>query len=146
MKVYLPDASDGWEATWFERGTLDPAPLTCGGVAIGFEICTEMLFTDLAWKIGRPGAQIIAAPRVTGGHPRWRLAASLVAIMSGCFVASANRRSYDSDDFAGQSCIVSPEGDVLAETTADAPVATVTVDLRDAVMAKQTYPRNLPAE
>ena len=27
-KVYLPDAPDGWEATWFRRGTLDPSLLT----------------------------------------------------------------------------------------------------------------------
>ena len=143
-KVYLPDAPDGWEATWFERGTLDPAPVTCAGVAIGFQICTEMLFTDLAWKIGRAGAQLIAAPRATGGHRRWRLAASLMAIVSGCFVASANRRSYGSDDFAGQSWIISPEGEVLAETTADRPVATVTIDIADVTTAKQMYPRNLP--
>jgi len=58
------------------------------------QICTEMLFTDLAWNIGRAGAHIIAAPRATGGHRRWRLAASLMGIVSGCFVASANRRSY----------------------------------------------------
>jgi N-carbamoylputrescine amidase len=143
-KVYLPDAPDGWEATWFARGTLDPSPLTCDGVRVGFQLCTEMLFTELSWNIGRAGAQIIAAPRATGGHRRWRLAASLMGIVSGCFVASANRRSYERDDFAGQSWIVSPEGDILAETTADAPIATVTIDLREATKAKQTYPRNLP--
>jgi predicted amidohydrolase len=59
-------------------------------------------------------------------------------------VATANRRSYESDAFAGQSWIVSPEGNILAETTADAPIATVTVDLADVAAAKQTYPRNLP--
>lgn len=64
--------------------------------------------------------------------------------VSGCFVASANRRSYERADFAGASWIVSPEGDILAETTADAPIASVTIDLREATTAKQTYPRNLP--
>src|SRR2546426_5020625 len=54
-----------------------------------------MLFTELSWKIGRAGAHLIAAPRATGGHRRWRAAASLMAIVSGCFVASANRRSYE---------------------------------------------------
>jgi N-carbamoylputrescine amidase len=62
----------------------------------------------------------------------------------GGFVASANRRSYSGDDFAGQSWIVSPEGDVLAETTARAPIATVTVNLAEATAARATYPRNLP--
>lgn len=143
-KVYLPDAPDGWEATWFARGTLDPAPLVCNGVRVGFQVCTEMLFTDLAWRIGRAGADLIAAPRATSGHRRWRLAAALMGIVSGCFVASANRRSYETDDFAGHSWIVSPEGDILAETTPDAPVATISIDLADVTLAKRTYPRNLP--
>ena len=69
-KAYLPDAPDGWEATWFARGTLDPSPLSCNGVRIGFQLCTEMLFTELAWKIGRAGAHIIAAPRATGAGDR----------------------------------------------------------------------------
>ena len=102
-----------------------------------------MLFTDVSWRLGRAGAQIIAAPRATGGHRRWRAAASLVAVVSGCFVASSNRRSYEGDDFVGQSWIISPEGDVLAETTADAPFASVDIDIREATSAKEMYPRNL---
>jgi predicted amidohydrolase len=70
-------------------------------------------------------------------------AASLVAIVSGCFVASANRRSYDRDDFRGQSWIISPEGKLLAETTPGRPFETVEIDLRRADSAKATYPRNL---
>jgi predicted amidohydrolase len=58
--------------------------------------------------------------------------------------ACANRRSHERDDFVGQSWIVSPEGDILAETTAEAPIATVDIDVREATSAKQTYPRNLP--
>jgi N-carbamoylputrescine amidase len=143
-KVLLPDGPDGWEATWFDRGSLDPCSLTCNDVRVGFQLCTEMLFTDLSWRIGRAGAHLIAAPRATGGHRRWRAAASLMAIVSGCFVASANRRSYDRDDFAGQSWIVSPEGVILAETTAEAPIATADIDVGEATSAKQTYPRNLP--
>jgi len=142
-KVYLPDAPDGREATWFDRGSLDPSPLSFRDLRVGFQLCTEMLFTELSWRIGRAGAHLIAAPRATGGHRRWRAAASLMAIVSGCFVASANRRSYDRDDFVGQSWVVSPEGEVLTETRAEAPVATVDIDVREATSAKQTYPRNL---
>jgi len=88
-KVYLPDGPDGWEATWFDRGSLDPSLLTCDDVRVGFQLCTEMLFTDVSWRLGRAGAQIIAAPRATGGH-----------------------RRYEGDDFVGQSWIISPEGDI----------------------------------
>jgi N-carbamoylputrescine amidase len=107
-------------------------------------MCTEMLFTDFAWKMGHAGAHLIAAPRATGGHRRWATAAVLMAIVSGCFVASANRRSHADDRFAGQSCVVSPEGEVLAETSVEKPFATVAIDLREAEAAKLAYPQNVP--
>jgi N-carbamoylputrescine amidase len=72
------------------------------------------------------------------------MAACMAAVMSGCFVASANRRSYDSEAFAGRSWPVSPEGEILGETSADMPSLTVDIDLEEAVRAKSTYPRNLP--
>jgi N-carbamoylputrescine amidase len=64
--------------------------------------------------------------------------------MAGAFVASTNRRSYDNDAFAGRSWLVSPEGDILLETTADSPFLTADVDLTAADRAKQSYPRNIP--
>ena len=142
-KVYLPDEPDGRETAWFDRGGLDPSPLALRSVRVGFQMCTEMLFTELSWRIGRSGAQLLAAPRATGGHRRWLAAAALMAIVSGCFVASANRRSYERDDFCGQSWIISPDGELLAETTASRPFETVEIDLRRADSAKATYPRNL---
>ena len=104
----------------------------------------ELLFTQAAWEIGHRGGQLIAAPRATGGHQRWPMAACLAAIMAGCFVASTNRRSYDNDAFAGRSWLVSPEGEILLETSAASPFLTADIDLTAADRAKQTYPRNIP--
>jgi N-carbamoylputrescine amidase len=142
-KYYLPDEPDGRESTWFARG--DPAfsPTPIGPVKVGFQICTELFFTEPSREIARGGGHLIAAPRATGGHRRWPTAAAMAAIVSGCFVASSNRRSFDSDAFAGRSWIVSPDGETLAETTAQRPCVTVEIDPKDADRAKQTYPRNL---
>jgi N-carbamoylputrescine amidase len=142
-KYYLPDEPDGWEATWFAPGDRQFAPIAVGPLTVGFQLCTELLFTEPAWEIGRGGAHLIAAPRATGGHRRWPMAACMAAVMSGCFVASANRRSYDSAAFAGCSWLVSPEGEILGETSADRPYLTVEIDLEEANRAKHTYPRNL---
>jgi N-carbamoylputrescine amidase len=143
-KYYLPEEPDGWEATWFDRGD-DQFPVqAAAGVQVGFQLCTELLFSQAAWEIGHRGGQLIAAPRATGGHQRWPLAACLAAIMAGAFVASTNRRSYDNDAFAGRSWLVSPEGNILLETTADSPFLTADVDVAAADRAKQTYPRNIP--
>jgi N-carbamoylputrescine amidase len=142
-KYYLPDEPDGRETTWFASGDRHFTPVTIGELSVGFQVCTELLFTEASHEIGRGGAHLIAAPRATGGHPRWALAASLAAIMSGCFVASPNRRSEDGQAFSGGSSVVSPEGEVLAKTDAASPYVTVEIDLKDAVRAKRTYPRNL---
>src|SRR6266550_976164 len=142
-KYYLPDEPDGWEASWFARGDRSFTPIPVGPATVGFQICTELLFTEPAREIGRRGAHLIAAPRATGGHRRWPMAACMAAVMSGCFVASANRRSYDSETFAGRSWLVSPDGEVLGETSADMPFLTAEIDLVTADRAKQTYPRNL---
>lgn len=142
-KYWLPEEPDGWEATWFARGDGRFAPIAVGALSVGFQICTELLFSDASREIGRAGAQLIAAPRATGGHRRWPMAAAMAAVMSGCFVASANRRSRDGLAFAGGSWLVSPEGELLAETNADRPFATAEIDPDVATRAKQTYPRNL---
>lgn len=142
-KYALPDEPDGWEATWFTPGARPVAPLTVGALRVGFQLCTELLFTELARDLGQRGAHLIAAPRATGGHRRWPMAACMAAIMAGCFVASANRRSYDRDGFAGRSWVVSPEGDILAETSADVPFVTVEVDLDEVTHAQATYPRTM---
>lgn len=142
-KYYLPDEPDGWEATWFAQGDRHFTPLVVGPLTVGFQLCTELLFTEPACAIGRGGAHLIAAPRATSGHRRWSMAACMAAVMSGCFVASPNRRSYDSEAFAGRSWLVSPEGEILGETSVDTPFLTVEVDVEEAVRAKATYPRNL---
>ncbi|HEY3112071.1 MAG TPA: carbon-nitrogen hydrolase family protein [Gemmatimonadaceae bacterium] len=142
-KFYLPDEPDGRESTWFARGDRSFTPIAVGPLTVGFQICTELLFTEPAREIGRRGAHLIAAPRATGGHRRWNMAACMAAVMSGCFVASANRRSDDSAAFAGRSWLVSPEGEILGETSADVPYLTVEIDLEEANRAKDTYPRNL---
>ena len=142
-KYYLPDEPDGWEASWFDRGDREFPPESAGTVKVGFQLCTELLFSQAAWEIGQQGGQLIAAPRATGGHRRWPMAACLAAIMAGCFVASTNRRSYDNDAFAGRSWLVSPEGEILLETSVESPFLTAEVDFIAVDRARQTYPRNL---
>jgi predicted amidohydrolase len=69
--------------------------------------------------------------------------ACLAANMAGCFVASANRRSYDSKAFAGRSWLISPEGEIVLETSVDEPFLSAEVDLSAVERARHSYPRNL---
>lgn len=142
-KWYLPDAPDGRETLWFDQGDRNFAPVTIGDVRVGFQLCSEMMYPEHARAIGLSGGHLIAQPRATSGNRRWPIAAAMTAITSGCFVATANRRSFDRDWFPGGSWIISPEGEELAGTTPDKPFATAAVDLRQADRAKTSYPRDM---
>jgi N-carbamoylputrescine amidase len=64
----------------------------------------------------------------------------MAAIVSGAFVLSSNRVG---EDFGGHGWVISPEGEVIAETSRDEPFLTVSINLKEAELAKQTYPRNI---
>ena len=103
-------------------------------------VCTELMVSTAARGLGQSGVQVIAAPRATGGHPRWEVAARMTAIAAGAFVVTANRRGAT---LAGGSWIVAPDGDILARTNLSAPIVSLEIDLALVDSARLTYPRNV---
>jgi N-carbamoylputrescine amidase len=141
-KYYLPNEEDFYERCWFDRNQRDFTLAHVEDLAIGFLICTEVMFNEWARSYGKQGANIIAVPRASGDHERWILAPRMAAIVSGAFVISSNR--VDEDSFGGRGLIIGPNGEVLASTSRQRPFATVDIDLRESVEAKKTYPRDVP--
>jgi|GEM_PF-5835319 len=88
-------------------------------------------FNEWARLYGKQGVHIIAVPR----------ALRMAAIVSGAFVLSSNRVGRE---FSGYGWIVSPEGEVISSTSRDEKFVTVSIDLREAELAKRSYPRNIP--
>jgi N-carbamoylputrescine amidase len=142
-KWYLPDAPIARETTWFSQGDRNFSPVKADTLDVGFQLCSEMMFPEHAREIGFSDAHLIAQPRAGGSGRHWRVASEMSAIASGCYVASANRRSVERDWFSGGSWVLSPHARVLAETTAEEPVVTVEIDLTTAEQAKTHYPRDL---
>jgi N-carbamoylputrescine amidase len=142
-KWYLPDVPRAREAIWFDQGDSDFSPAACGPLRVGFQLCSEIMFPEHAREIGWADAHLIAQPRATGGARRWRAACEMSAIASGCYVVSANRRSYSRDWFPGDGWLLSPEAELLGETTAAQPFVSVEIDIGAAESAKATYPRDL---
>src|SRR5215472_14838463 len=140
-KYYLPNEAGFYERCWFDRGRREFTLARVQELAIGFLICSEVMFNERARYYGGQGANIIAVPRATGGHERWVVAARMAAIASGAFVISSNRAQ--DRVFGGRGLVVGPDGDVLASTSSPAPFATVDIDLAESTRAKNTYPRDL---
>jgi N-carbamoylputrescine amidase len=142
-KWYLPDAAVARETVWFNHGDRNFSPVDAGSIEVGFQLCSEMMFPEHAREIGFCGAHLIVQPRATGGAKRWKVASEMSAVASGCYIATANRRSHERDWFAGGSWVLSPEAHCLAETSPEVPFATAVIDLAVAEKAKQQYPRDL---
>ncbi|MDH2350292.1 carbon-nitrogen hydrolase family protein [Bradyrhizobium sp. SSUT112] len=139
-KAWLPEQEGGWEATWFDRGPQSVPAVRDDELCYAELVCTEIIVSEAARRLGQAGVQLIATPRATGGHARWEVATQMAAIASGAFVVTANRRG---GSLAGGSWIVAPDGDILARTSVEIPVIWLDIDLSLADAAKQTYPRNV---
>jgi N-carbamoylputrescine amidase len=139
-KALLPQQEGGWEETWFDRGPQPPKAVRDGEFCYSEMVCTELMVSAAARGLGQSGVQVIAAPRATGGHPRWEVAARMTAIAAGAFVATANRRGAK---LTGGSWIVAPDGDILTRTSLAAPIVSLEIDLALVANARLTYPRNV---
>jgi len=139
-KALLPQQQGGWEETWFDRGSQYPEAVRDGEFCFSEMVCTELMVSTAARGLGQSGVQVIAAPRATGGHPRWEVASRMTAIAAGAFVVTANRRGAK---LAGGSWIVAPDGDILARTNVSTPIVSHEIDLAQVDSARLTYPRNV---
>ena len=144
-KYYLPNESGYWEANWYDRG--EPVFDTCEalGVTIGIQICTEMWFFEWARHFARNGVDLLCVPRATphASTDKWLAGGRAAAVCSGAYCLSSNLWNPPDAkaDCGGVGWIISPEGDVLAETDTEAPFASVDLDIEFARRSKQTYPR-----
>jgi predicted amidohydrolase len=142
-KWYLPEAPTAQEMLWFNQGDCNFAPVRAGTICIGFQLCSEMMFTEHARDMGFDGAHLVVQPRASGQAARWRIASEMAPIASGCYVASSNRCSFSHDLFGGSSWVLSPDAHALCQTTKERPFATTEIDLAAAEHAKLHYPRDL---
>lgn len=144
-KHYLPDEAGFWEASWYQPGdgtfkTFDTAQAKCGML-----ICTDIWFLERARQYGRAGAQLIVNPRANypGEQDRamWQIATQAAAFSSGAWVLTSNLLPPDADEEAcAHAWIVSPDGEVVAQTSSEQPFVTYDLDLGAALDAKTRYP------
>lgn len=143
-KSYLPDEAGFFEARWYTAGDKRFPLTTLGPLRAGFMICSDMWFMHAARQMGKQGANLIVSPRCSEAVSlsKWQAGAISAAFIAGAFLVSTNRFSPDGL-FGGSSWVISPDGDVLAETSAISPFVTIEIDLAAADTAKLGYPRYL---
>lgn len=133
-KIHLPEEKGYWETSHYEPGDEGPRVVTGLSMPAGLQICSDVNRPQGFQLLAAQGAGVVFAPRATppGTYDRWRLILRANAVMSGAWVVSVNRpRPEHGAAIGGPSLVISPTGEVLAETTdavvvADLDPATVT--------------------
>jgi N-carbamoylputrescine amidase len=141
-KFFMPDEPGGWEARWFTRGDHDFAPFRAGDLSFGLNICSELWALETYGNYARAGVHAVLSPRATAAATtaKWISIGVVAAVRSGAFCLSSNRVA-PSGTYGGVGWIISPDGELLARTSSDAPFATVEIDLDLAAAARRSYPR-----
>jgi N-carbamoylputrescine amidase len=141
-KYFLPAEPGNWETHWFDKGDQAFPAYQAGALSFGLNICTELWALDTYAAYAVRGVQAILSPRASAAATtaKWLSAGVVGAVRSGAFSLSSNRVD-PTGACGGVGWIISPNGEVLAKTSAEEPFATIDIDLAASTAARDEYPR-----
>ena len=119
-KAHIPDEPGFRESDHYARGRDVPTPIEGLGPPLGVQICSDVNRPEGTHLLAAQGAELVVAPRATEQCTwhRWKPVLIANALTSCCWVASVNRPEPEQDVLiGGPSFAVSPDGEILLETT-----------------------------
>ena len=140
-KMHLYDSFGYKESDRLTAGPLEPLVLEVAGWKVGVMTCYDLRFPELARALVDRGADLLVVPAAWVAGPRkvdhWRTLVRARAIENTVFVAAA---AQPGPRYSGNSLVVDPLGDVLAE--ADEGPAVLTASLHRTALdeARRTNP------
>ena len=128
-------------ARWFHRGDSAFPAFQADALTFGLNICTELWALETYGAYVGQAVQVILSPRETASATaaKWLSVGVVAAVRAGAFSLSSNRVD-PSGACGGVGWIVSPQGQVLATTSAESPFATIDIDLAASAAARVGYP------
>jgi N-carbamoylputrescine amidase len=142
-KHFFP-SEPGWqEADWFRCAQVGFEVTQCGPLRVGVLLCTELMFNEYARAYGRAGCHLIIVPRASGTTLHtWHAACAMAAIVSGCYVVSANRVGQEPNGplFGGVGMAYGPDGRLVCVSSDEQPLQSLHLDLAYAEQQKNEYP------
>ena len=132
-KVHIPWSFTGWEKFYFRPGYALPV-FTTGHVKLGIQICYDRDFPEGFRSLALNGAELIFVPT---GAPRnlvemWRMVCRIRAYENGVFVFGVGltgKVDQEHHEFAGNSILVGPRGEVIAALEFEESVLLAEIDL-----------------
>jgi predicted amidohydrolase len=144
-KLHLPEEDGFHETLHYEPGDTAPEVIRTFRLPLGIQICSDTNRPLGTYRLAAQGAEAILIPRATEAatFDRWRLVFQANALVSSSYVVSVNRPAAEQGVLlGGPSIVVSPNGDVVLETTSI--VAVTTLDHEVVAAARRKYPGYLP--
>jgi len=136
------------EDRYFANGTEALVTDTSAG-RLGFAVCYDLRFPELIRYLYLTGALILVVPS-QWPQPRanhWRLLTRARAVENQWFVIGANRCGVEPSlineqeiHFPGNSILVNPSGEVLAEGNGEPGIVAADFDLKEAAIVRRAIP------
>ena len=159
-KMHIPDDPHFYEKFYFTPGDLGFKTIKTQKANLGTLICWDQWYPEAARLTALQGAEVLFYPTAIGWHPQekeqfgvnqhgaWMNVMKGHAVANGVYVAAANRIGLEKCvpdtngiEFWGQSFICGPQGEILAQASADQEeilLAEIDLDLQENV--RQNWP------
>jgi len=159
-KMHIPDDPAYYEKFYFTPGDLGFEPIDTSVGRLGVLVCWDQWYPEAARLMAMAGADMLIYPTAIGwdrAEPEddqarqrhaWELSMRGHAVANGLPVLCANRTGFEPNpqgegglDFWGGSFVAGPQGEILAQATADdETVLIVDVDLGRSESVRRMWP------
>ncbi len=120
----------------------DPISIDVAGARVGVSVCYDLRFADLYWdRAPAVDVEVVVANWPAARRHHWRALLDARAIENQCFVVGVNRvGSGGGLDYAGDSRIIDPLGEVVASAAAQETVLTAELDPGVVAEVREHFP------
>ena len=158
-KMHIPDDPGFYEKFYFTPGDLGFEPIDTSVGRLGVLVCWDQWYPEAARLMALAGAEILLYPTAIGWDPdddqaekdrqrdAWILSHRGHAVANGLPVLSCNRVGHEPSplgtsgvDFCGNSHVLGPQGEFVAEAGGDPTVLVCEVDLDRSEHVRRIWP------
>ncbi len=158
-KMHIPDDPGFYEKFYFTPGDLGFEPVDTSVGRLGVLVCWDQWYPEGARLMALAGAELLLYPTAIGWDPddaqdeknrqrdAWVLSHRGHAVANGLPVLSCNRVGHEASpldaagiDFWGNSHVLGPQGEFLAEAGTDATILMAEVDMQRSEHVRRIWP------
>jgi N-carbamoylputrescine amidase len=158
-KMHIPDDPGFYEKFYFTPGDLGFTPIDTSAGRLGVLVCWDQWYPEAARLMALAGAELLLYPTAIGWDPSdseaeksrqrdaWILSHRGHAVANGVPVLSCNRVGHEKSpldasgiDFWGNSHVLGPQGEFLAEAGTEPAILTTEVDMARSEHVRRIWP------